>query len=211
MKRNHWYSIKNQSLAIYTRNAGFDLAIYDEYSSEVQKELRRKSIKEALWQIEDACDDAGFELAPLKYGVYVISLSNPLSIQYRKKRSQVIYVGIGNVLKRIENHFNNSLFDFMLSLSGANFDFHFSYPSLKGTKSYYKHVEYLMLEYFSENYGGLDEKKRFPVLNSISGANKSYKGGGSWWNTPLKIAGKKPLWELAPTNFSDFAPLDFEE
>ena len=27
MKKNHWYAVKGQSLAIYARNAGFDLTI----------------------------------------------------------------------------------------------------------------------------------------------------------------------------------------
>ena len=39
MKKNHWYPVKNQSLAIYARDAGFDLAMYDEYSPQVQLEL----------------------------------------------------------------------------------------------------------------------------------------------------------------------------
>lgn len=210
MKRNHWYSIKNQSLAAYARNAGFDLSIYKEYSQSVQYELRKRTIKEALWQIEDACDDEGFDVCSVKDGIYVISLSNPLSIKYQKKRSQVIYIGRGNIINRIEQHLNNSLFDFMLSLSGANFDFSFSRPSLKGTSSYYKHVEYLMLEYFSAKYSGLDGKKRFPILNSITGSDKKYKAGGYWWKKPLQSSGKRPLWELCPTSFSDFAPLDEE-
>src|SRR3546814_1501863 len=88
MKRNCWYSVPNQSLAIYARNAGFDLAVYSEYSKGVQAELRRRSINEALHEIEDACVEQGFDLASVKDGVYVISLGNPLSINYRFKASR---------------------------------------------------------------------------------------------------------------------------
>ena len=32
MKKNTWYPVKDQSLAIYARNAGFDLTVYSQYS-----------------------------------------------------------------------------------------------------------------------------------------------------------------------------------
>ena len=212
MKKNHWYAVKGQSLAIYARSAGFDLAVYGGYSNSVQTELKKRAIKEALHEIAVACYEQGLEVATIKDGVYVISLSNPLSIQYQTRRSQVIYIGIGNIMGRIESHFNKSLFDFMQSLSGANFDFYFACPALKGpAKSYYKHVEYRMLEYFSEQYGGVDKVRRFPILNMKAGSNKKFSGGTDWWKKPLKASGKRPLWELKPTAFSDFAALDDDE
>src|SRR3546814_15890300 len=113
MKRKCRYSVPNQSLSIYARNAGFDLAVYSEYSKGVQAELRRRSINEARHEIEDACVEQGFDLASVKDGVYVISLGNPLSINYRFKASQVIYVGIGKIKLRIKSHLEKSLFDVM--------------------------------------------------------------------------------------------------
>lgn len=209
MKKNHWYLVKNQSLAIYARQAGFDLAIYEDYEDSVQRELRKRAVKEAVSAIQLACSEVhGFDVGSIKNGIYVISLSNPLSIQYRNRRSQVIYIGRGNIVGRITSHFENKLFDFMLGLSGADFDFHFARPALPGTADYYKHVEHLMLEYFSDQYGGMDDKRRFPILNMNAGNDKSYSGGTEWWKKPLKASGKRPLWELKPTDFSDFAPLD---
>ncbi|MGC2423327.1 MAG: hypothetical protein WA666_03120 [Nitrospirota bacterium] len=211
MKKNHWYVVKEQSLAVYARNAGFDLAVYEDYSTAVQAELKKRAVKEALYEIEVACEDQGFDIYSIKNGVYVISLSNPLSIQYGIRRSQVIYIGIGNTMNRIESHYNNSLFDFMKSLSGANFDFQFAHPALKGpSKTYYKHVEYMMLEYFREQYCGDDNCMRYPILNKNAGSDKEFPGGTDWWKKPLKAYGKRPLWELKPTAFSDFAPLDNE-
>ena len=208
-KTNTWYPIKNQSLAIYARRAGFDLAMYNAYGKEVQTELRKLAVTEAMRSIELACwETHDFELSDVERGIYVISLSNPLSIQYRTRRSQVIYIGRGNIYGRIKSHFEKKLFDFMLGLSGADFDFHFSRPALAGCGDYFHDVEHAMLEYFSTSYGGMDDKRRFPILNKNAGAFKGYVGGTEWWKKPLRATGKRPLWELKPTDYSDFKPLD---
>lgn len=211
MKTNHWYAVREQSLALYARNAGFDLAVFDDYSEVVQAELRKRAVKEALTAIESACDDEGLDIWEVKRGVYVIALSYPLSIRYRTRRSQVIYIGMGNIMGRIKQHFNDTLFDFMLDLAGADFDFYFARPALPGTATYFKHVEHLMLEYFSEQYGGLDDGRRFPILNKNAGSDKDFHGGTDWWKKPLKAYGQTPLWELKPTDYSDYAPLDDDE
>lgn len=208
MKPNHWYSVRGQSLAIYARNAGFDLAMYDDYDESVQIELRRLAVKSAVAAIEGACWNQDFDIEKVRTGIYVIALSNPLSIQYRNKRSQVIYIGRGNILGRIKSHFERKLFDFMLDLSGANFDFYFAKPARPGTKNYYQHVEHLMLDYFTSQYGGMDDKRRFPILNKNAGTDHYFAAGTEWWAKPLKASGRRPLWELKPTDFSDYAPLD---
>lgn len=209
MKSNTWYPVKNQSLAIYARRAGFDLAMYNEYKTEVQIELRARTVTEAMKSIKLACwETHDFVLENERRGIYVISLSNPLSIKYKRFRSQVIYIGRGNICGRIKSHFERKLFDFMLSLSGADFDFHFSRPALQGCGDYFHDVEHSMLEYFSETYGGMDTKRRFPILNKNAGTLIGYAGGTDWWKKPLKAQGKRSLWEIKPTDFSDFAPLD---
>jgi len=211
MRNNQWYKVGGQSLAVFARNAGFDLAMYHDYSEQVQFELRKRAVREAVIQIEYECELKDFIVRDIKKGVYVIALSNPLSIQYRYRRSQVIYIGRGNIMGRIKNHFENKLFDFMLDLAGANFDFYFAQPARSGTSDYFKHVEHLMLEYFSQQYQGLDDKRRFPILNKNAGTNKGFSEGNDWWKKPLKASGKCPLWELKPTDFSNFAPLDSGE
>ena len=77
---NQWYSIKRRSLAIYAREAGFDLSMYEDYSKEVQAELRKRAVSAAMWDIESECDDHDFPVATIKRGVYIISLSNPFAI-----------------------------------------------------------------------------------------------------------------------------------
>ncbi|MEX0683751.1 MAG: hypothetical protein WD904_01995 [Dehalococcoidia bacterium] len=207
MRNNHWYAVRSQSLAIYARNAGFDLAVYHDYSDGAKEELRKRAVNEALDAIYLACNEQGFDVYSVKRGVYVIALSNPLSVRYSKYRSQVIYIGMGNIMGRIKLHFSNRLFDFMLSVAGANFDFHFARPALPGTAMYYKQVEHNMLKYFHDQYGGLYEKRRYPILNRNAGINMKYPGGTDWWKRPLKASGRRPLWELTPTKFGDFPPL----
>lgn len=209
MEKNTWWKIKNQNLAVYARKAGFDLAIYDLYAESVQRELRKHTIKEAMSVLRDSFEEeTEFSLGALVRGVYVISLSDPLSIQYRASHSPVIYIGQGNVQQRIKKHFEGSLFWFMQSLCGANFDFSFASPDCKGEEDYHKHVEYLMLEYFCEKTLGIDDRKRFPLLNKNSGSNRNISEDDGWWKAPLQLVGRKPLWTLSPTKYSHFAPLD---
>ncbi|MGB6326859.1 MAG: hypothetical protein WBG11_14090 [Methylocella sp.] len=208
MKTNEWVTIKNQSLAVYTREAGFDLSIYNEYSAPVQAQLRKRAIDAAMFGISNAFEEQNIDIYDIKKGIYVISLSAPLTILYRTKRSQVIYIGIGNVMGRVKQHFEGSLFDFMQSLSGANFDFSFACPEMDGHDLYYKHVEWEMLEHFSKQYGGVDDNRRFPLLNKNAGSNKGIENDSDWWKKPLKNTGKQPRWHLSPTEYSEFATLD---
>lgn len=205
METNRWWTIRDQSLARYMRNAGFDLSVYSNYSDHVQNEARKRAIKEAMAGIREAFEaESQFSLTDLDRGVYVISLSTPLAISYRSRWSPVIYVGLGRVASRIEAHFNHSLFDFMESLSGANFDFSFACPHKPYHTDYYKHIEYEMLNYFQEKIGD----GNFPILNKNAGSNRDIVHDDAWWTSPLKANGKRPLWALGPTEHSDFAPLD---
>jgi hypothetical protein len=191
------------------RNAGFDLSVFSDYSREVQVEARKWAIKEAMYGIKEAFEEeSGFTLSSISEGVYVISLSTPLAIKYQYRWSPVIYIGLGNIVSRIESHFNNSLFDVMESLSGANFDFAFACPHKPYHTDYYKHVEFCMLAYFNQKIGGLHKNRRFPILNKNAGSDRGINEDTEWWTTPLKATGKKPLWAFEPTEHSDFAPLD---
>ena len=208
MRTNHWYFVKKQNLAVYARAAGFDLAMYNNYRVQARTELKSRAIRAALKAIEDDCKQQGLPVSEIQRGVYVIGLSSPLSVQYRKKRSQIIYIGIGNILHRIESHFKHRLFDFMLSLSGADFDFGFAVPRRQRAPKYYKHVEYEMLEYFSQQTGGVDETRRFPLLNVNCGADQKLCAEEHWWKKPLKAAGRRPQWEMRPTKFTEIETLN---
>lgn len=208
MGPNRWVTFPELSLATFAREAGFDLAIYETYSASVRREVKKRTIDRAVNAILDDLWDAGFDIAGVKKGVYVISLSSPLTIEYRWKRSQVIYIGMGNIAGRIRAHFQYSLFDFMQSLSGANFDFSFARPYMRGHDDYHQHVEWHMLEYFRETCGGLGERDPYPILNRNAGSCRDIRDRSDWWKKPLRNNGRLPRWSLRPTEHSDFAPLD---
>jgi hypothetical protein len=199
-----WYpKIRNQSLALAVREAGFDLTMFEEYSEETQAEIRKRAIKIVLRNIADEFENVtGKLLADIHQGVYVICVSNPFTIAYEKGCSEIIYIGIGKISSRLEAHFNNSLFDFMMSVAGANFDFYLTEPQGTTGDHYYKHIEYMLLEKFWEKH------ESYPLLNTNAGSRKEFEGAGKGWDKPLKASGKKPIWELRPTKHSAFAGLD---
>jgi hypothetical protein len=205
MDENTWWRVRDQSLAIHARTAGFDLAVYNDYPADVQRALRKRAINAAMASIAEEFEDvSGIELTNVKQGVYVISLAPPLAVQYGKWWSPVLYIGIGNVFWRLESHFRDKLFNLMQSLSGATFDFAIAIPSMEGEAMYYKHVEHLMLKYFARRATETGKKLRYPILNSNAGADKAIENPDGWWSRPLKSAGKKRLWLISPTQHSDF-------
>lgn len=185
------------------REAGFDLTMFDEYSPNTQAEIRKRTIKNIMrniaYEFEEVTDK---DLNSIKRGVYVICVSNPFTISYNRGCSEIIYIGIGNISTRLESHFNNSLFDFMMSVAGADFDFYLTEPTVVPGEGYYKHIEYMLLEKFREKHGV------YPLLNTNAGSKKEFEEAGKGWDKPLKGAGKKPLWELRPTKHCEFAKLD---
>ncbi|MCX5513003.1 hypothetical protein C3941_02030 [Kaistia algarum] len=199
-----WYSkIRNQSLALAVREAGFDLTMFEEYSPATQKEIRKRAVKIVIRNIAaDFESVTNRELSEIRRGVYVICISNPFTISYEKGCSEIIYIGMGNIASRIESYFNNSLFDFMMSVAGANFDFYLTEPKGSTDDLYYKHIEYMLLDKFQSKYGS------YPLLNTNAGSRKEFEGAGKGWDKPLKGSGKKPYWEIRPTKHSDFANLD---
>ena len=50
----NWINLWGMSLATAAREAGFDLAVYHEYSHSTQKELRKRTVKQAISNICDA-------------------------------------------------------------------------------------------------------------------------------------------------------------
>ncbi len=199
-----WYpKIKDVSLALAVREAGFDLTMFDDYSESTQSEIRKRAIKIVLRNISDSFEEeAGRPLEEVKKGVYVICISSPFTVGYERGCSEIVYIGIGKISSRLESHFNNSLFELMMSVAGANFDFYLTEPKGSPSDLYYKHIEYMLLDKFQQKHG------TYPLLNTNAGSKKEFEGAGKGWDKPLKGSGKKPIWELRPTRHSYFADLD---
>lgn len=198
-----WWKIRDQSLALAAREAGFDLTMFDEYSEETQEELRYRAIKNALWNLDNVFEEmTNRELSSIKQGVYVICLSMPFTVQYDRGCSEIIYIGMGNIRNRLKSHLENSLFNFMMSVAGSNFDFYLTEPKNAAGDMYYKHIEYMLLKEFDRTKGS------YPLLNKNSGSKKDFPEVGAGWKKPLKSSGKKPVWQIKPTKHWEFAKLD---
>ena len=208
-KKTRWVKIKNQNLAVHTRHAGFDLAMYSDYSTDTKIELKRQAVSWALDELADEYEEKTQNaLSEVKRGVYVIKLSDPFTIEYANgKTSNVVYIGRGAVLGRLKSHYFNSLFDFMQSLSGTNFDFWIAEPKRRGrglSEKLYKQLEHDLLQNFSDTIGGGD--REFPLLNKNSGTNYNIKCDPGW-NRPFDQRGLKPKWVLKPTKHWKFSKL----
>ena len=207
IKTNHWYKITKLNLAVAARKAGFDLAIFDYYTPAVKREVRKHSISQIMSDLHDrVLEEHSVDLQSFKSAVYVISLAYPLTIKYPLGQSHVLYIGIGNASGRIESHFKKKLFEFMQSLSGAEFNIQVAIPRRAGSVLYFKHIEYLMLKYFADYYGGAD--KALPLLNKNRGSNKNLSPDSKWWASAVKKVGKKPIWTLNPTDIPSTWVLD---
>tara|TARA_Y100001001_G_C7886467_1_gene266572 strand:+ start:162 stop:779 length:618 start_codon:yes stop_codon:yes gene_type:complete len=205
MAKVKWTAVRDQSLALAAREAGFNLTMFEEYPEATQQELRKQAIKIALRNIEwEYEEETGKDLCDVRQGVYVISISQPFTIAYDGGCSEIIYIGIGNIFGRIKSHFNNSLFDFMMSVAGANFDFHFTDPKYKTGPDYYKHIEYMLLEKFAEKKGG----GQYPLLNTNAGSNRGYEEMTKGWDQPLVGYRRRAIWQIKPTKHWEFAKLD---
>ncbi len=197
-KPNTWYQIPRLNLAVAARKAGFDLSIYDYYSSSVRKELRRHTVFEMMNGIRDQIwNDNEFELKSFDKSVYTISLAQPLTVRYQLKCCHIVYIGQGRAGARIEKHFSSKLFDFMQSLSGAEYNIQIALPKRPNCGEYYRHVEFQMLSHFAEKFGGTE--RALPLLNKNRGSDQGYTEDNRWWSKAIDRVGKKPIWSLNPT------------
>jgi hypothetical protein len=205
--RNTWFKLANQNLAVFMRDVGFDLAVYESYPEEVQLHAKRLAIKAAMNRLnDDFYDETEHELSVVKKGVYVIRLAGNMSVRYKDGNSPIIYIGQGNLTGRIKSHYEAKLFDFMQSLSGANFDFYVCEPwkSRYRGNDFHKQIEHTMISDFTENFGGLNDRFCFPLMNRISGSDRNVPIEGNWWRTPLKQTKRKTTWILKPGPNSEF-------
>jgi hypothetical protein len=183
----NWWKIKDQSLARAAREAGFDLAVYEDYSEATRTELKSRAIKISMENIrQDFLELTDRELDSVKQGVYVICLSLPFTVTYPGGNSEIIYIGRGSINSRLKMHYERSLFRLMRSLAGTNFDFYLTEPKHHTSDGYFKHIEYLLLERFKNSTGD----GRYPILNKNAGSDQGAATVGKGWDKPLKQSGK---------------------
>lgn len=195
MKKIKWTVLKKQSLALAAREAGYDLTMFEDYPKAVQDTLRFHAVKNLLRNLSD---DFEYEtdrlLSQVAQGVYVICLSDPFTVQYGLNCSNIIYIGRGAITNRLKSHFDNSLFDVMMSLAGADFDFYLAEPKDKNIEGYFKQLEHDLLASFRASISD----GTYPLLNKNAGTDVGLSLGDGW-NRPLKASGKRPTWAISLT------------
>jgi len=198
-----WIRIEKLSLALSAQQAGFDLHQFHEYPKPMQSKIKKRIILEAQrdlkWWFEEEFEYE-IDLKSFKRCVYVIKLSRPFAIDYEEGISNVLYIGRGDAFDRIKSHYNKTLFDLFMSLSGAHFDFWICKPRKRNSESYYKKIEWKLLDDFKHKH---DE---FPLLNKIAGTYTSSSLSDNW-DEPIKTMGYYPKWVLYPTHHSEFTKL----
>ena len=208
---NVWVWVRHQSLATAAREAGFDLAMFEQYSKDTQKELRKKSVRYVTRNIAEAYEkETGNDLEQVGYGVYVIRLASPFIVNYADSQcedggadgstSQIIYIGRGDVLGRLHSHFEKKLFDFMQSLSGAEFDIQILNPDSPHVSKtdLHKQIEHDLLKAFSEKV--TCKPKGFPLLNKKRGDDVGVTYCGEKWDHPLRKRDRRKIeWTITPT------------
>jgi len=196
-----WEKLEYYNLAWSARDAGFDIAFYDDYKPAVQKLVKSQTVNIAIDYLADEYEElTGKSLLDVKNGVYVIRLASNFSVRYSQGVSPIVYIGRGAVNGRIKTHFSKKLFPLMESLTGATFDFWIANPKRGGqgktAENYHKQLEHDLLEGFREKFG--DDLNKYPLLNKVRGEDCGMELGGNW-DQPLRGDNRRHMWTLEPT------------
>lgn len=176
----------------YARRLGFDLrtieqsSIPDEHWNWIDNKIRNA----ILYTISDCWAEHEWpsSLSEVTQGIYIITLADNLSIDYNGLPSPVMYIGRGQILKRISSHLKEWVRYFSESLQGISFDIWMTEIKVRGLVEAFKDVETDLLSYFYEKFS------RYPIQCSQGGRSheREHEYNKEW---------NKPLWN--PTNINN--------
>lgn len=199
-RKIEWKQSKLISPFEEAQSLGFDLRKFDGLNGEVQNNLKKAIVSRILKVIRDGWDQSVENIENKNYfsyiqsGVYVISIGHGFGVAYESGCSEVMYIGRGQIEKRLRLHLNNWIFDMSRSLRDVSFKFYLEELQDGRSPDIYKDFEHSLLEQFHEKFG---EK---PLLNKIAGRegriDHSFTGNA---NAPLNNQGKKFLWQIRPS------------
>ncbi len=191
-----WVQADKVSIRKAARTIGFDIEEIDNNLKHASDVLVRRTRAEVIYQLEDAWYDAKGDGFSEVLGVYVISLTDNIFIDYgNNKISPVLYIGQGRIKNRLSTHFQGSLFDFSRTLNDVNFKVYMGIATAKGRGETYIDAEFRLIEHFEKTYGNK------PLLNNNRGIDTKRKHRWqSGWNKPLKNSGKLRAcrWTIKP-------------
>lgn len=181
--------IKTESpirISEYANSLGFNLRTIDDsgLSRDIRETIDGKIRNQIMYYLDEVWEERSGGTKPLSevtQGIYSITLSDNLSIDYNGSPSKVLYIGRGRVRSRIYNHLKLWVRYLSDSLQDISLDIWMTEIKVKGNKSAFKEVESDLLNAFYERF------KCYPLQNKKSG---DYHG--KWheyadgWNNPLK-------------------------
>lgn len=206
-----WVETADLSIRQSAREVGFDIAQFENFPKDVQETVKSRSINRLIKSLDTIWlenlgllpNSASKSFREINRGIYILTLSNNLCVQYPKDVSRVLYIGKGAVRLRLDSHFKNSLFDFSRSLKDIDFKFYFCEPKKQKSLHYYHDFETDLLNRFREKYG--DRNQLYPLLNYNAGrSHDNAHTHGSGWDNPLKNYKKKYTWILKPTTHANW-------
>jgi len=145
-------------------------------------------------------------LADVTQGVYVITLSDNLTIDYNGNPSKVIYIGRGKTRLRIYNHLKYWIRYLSDSLQDIALDIWMTEIRINGNKNAYKEVETDLLNHFWDKF------ECFPLQNKKRGdTHEKFHDYSERWNLPLRNPTNiQNGWSIKPLKNNPWA-IEFED
>ncbi|THB66119.1 MAG: hypothetical protein D6B27_07175 [Gammaproteobacteria bacterium] len=195
----------------YANDIGFNLRTINYYgiSSEIWNKIDAKIRNSIMGTLDEYWDEAYGVTKPLskvKQGIYVITLGDNLSIDYKGNPSKVIYIGRGQIRNRISNHFKHWVRYLSDSLQDISLDIWMTEIKVKGSANAFKEVETDLLYEFKKIHDS------FPLQNSKNGDyHKKTHEYNNDWKKPLKNPSNiQNGWSIKPLRQNPWC-YEFEE
>jgi hypothetical protein len=186
MAEIEYYWTKNQEpirINDFAIDLGFNLCAleYEDIPKDKWEWINKKIRNSILGYLSDNWEDERDSLlSTVKQGIYIITLSDNLSIDYAGHPSKVLYIGRGKIRSGLAAHFKQLIRYFTDSLQDISLDIWMTEVKVNGSKNVFQQVETDLLNHFYEKYNC------YPIQNSKSIDYQEKKHGYcEVWNEPL--------------------------
>ena len=161
-----WTKSDSISIRDYASRCGFNLLTINivKQPEEYRNWIEKKIISSILADVDNSWENEWeTSLSQVDKGVYVTTMASNMCVKYKSGVSQVIYIGRGQVRKRLYQHLKNWVANFSESLQDIKFNFSLTEIKVPGSANAFKDVESDLICNFRSKYGG------FPLLNKKHG------------------------------------------
>ncbi|GMT47734.1 MAG: hypothetical protein IEMM0007_1300 [bacterium] len=196
----------------FATSLGFNLrtleyeSVPDDKWEWINKKIRNVILAYVSECWEDNKEERNSALSSVNQGIYVVTLSDNLSIDYRGKPSKVLYIGRGQIHTRLSDHFKHWIRYFTDSLQDISFDIWMTEVKVSGSRNAYKEVETDLLNHFYYKF------ECYPIQNAKNGDyHEKAHDYCEAWNEPLRNPTNiNNGWSIKPLRNNDWA-FEFEE